>query len=47
MNFAPGILIAILLAAFLLAIGLVRVLGRLIDPGAPDDPESPDRGRPR
>jgi hypothetical protein len=28
-------LIAIMLAAFLLAIGLVRLLGRLIDPGAP------------
>jgi hypothetical protein len=35
-------LVAIMLAAFLLAIGLVRLLGRLIDPGAPngwaDDP---------
>ena len=26
-----------MLAAFLLAIGLVRLLGRLIDSGAPDD----------
>ena len=30
-------LIAILLAAFLLSIGLVRLLGRLIGSGAPDD----------
>ena len=30
-------LIAILLAAFLLAIGLVRVLGRLIDSDAAED----------
>ncbi|MGD0701035.1 MAG: hypothetical protein ABSA02_14250 [Trebonia sp.] len=30
-------LIAILLAVFLLAIGLIRLLGRLIDSGAPDD----------
>ena len=30
-------LIAIMLAAFLLAIGLVRLLGRLIDSDAPDD----------
>jgi hypothetical protein len=30
-------LIAILLAAFLLAIGLVRLLDRLIGSGAPDD----------
>lgn len=29
-------LIATLLAAFLLAIGLLRLLGRLIDSGAPD-----------
>jgi hypothetical protein len=29
-------LIAILVAAFALAIGLVRALGRLIDPDAPD-----------
>jgi hypothetical protein len=30
-------LIAIVLVAFALAIGLVRVLGALIDSGAPDD----------
>jgi hypothetical protein len=30
-------LIAIILVFFALAIGLVRVLGRLIDSGAPDD----------
>ena len=29
-------LVAIMLAAFLLAIGLVRLLGRLIDPDAPN-----------
>jgi hypothetical protein len=29
-------LTAIMLAAFLLAIGLVRLLGRLIDPDGPD-----------
>jgi hypothetical protein len=40
-------LIAILLAAFLLAIGLVRLLGRLSGSGAPGDgwaDEPPDTG---
>jgi hypothetical protein len=39
-------LIAILLAAFALAIGLVQVLGRLIDSGGRDglDDEPPDTG---
>jgi hypothetical protein len=33
---SDAVLIAILLAAFALAIGLVKVLGRLIDPGGQD-----------
>jgi hypothetical protein len=39
-------LITIMLAAFGLAIGLVRLLGRLIDPGAPNGwaDDSPDTG---
>jgi hypothetical protein len=43
-------LIAIMLAAFLLAIGLVRLLGRLINPGAPngwaDDPPDTSEASP-
>jgi hypothetical protein len=41
-------LITAMLAAFLLAIGLVRLLGRLIDPGAPGGgwaDEPPDASR--
>ena len=41
---SDAVLIAILLAAFALAIGLVQVLGRLIDSGGRDgwDDEPPD-----
>ena len=43
---SDAVLIAILLAAFALAIGLVQVLGRLIDSGGRDgwDDEPPDTG---
>ena len=41
---SDAVLIAIMVAAFALAIGLVRVLGRLIDSGGRDDwaDEPPD-----
>jgi hypothetical protein len=43
---SDAVLIAILLAAFALAIGLVQVLGRLIDSGGRDGwgDEPPDTG---
>jgi hypothetical protein len=43
---SDAVLIAILLAAFAFAIGLVHVLGRLIDSGGRDgwDDEPPDTG---
>jgi hypothetical protein len=43
---SDAVLIAILLAAFAFAIGLVQVLGRLIDSGGHDgwDDEPPDTG---
>ena len=46
---SDAVLIAILLAAFAFAIGLVHVLGRLIDSGGRDrwDDEPPDTGGPR